>query len=44
MLNLARTSDTDVFKEILVKLQKRVTEEAVTLLIKVKVHREGTAL
>jgi len=44
MLNLVRTSDTDVFKEIVVKLLKRVNEEEVTLLIKVKVHREGTVL
>ncbi len=40
MLNLARTSDADVFKEIVVKLLRKVPEEAVTLLIKVKVHKE----
>ena len=39
-LNLARSSDGDVLKVIIIKLQKRVKAGAATLLlIKVKVHR-----
>jgi len=33
---LARTPDADVLKEIVIKLQKRVTVRAATLLVKVK--------
>ena len=38
-LNLFRLSDTDVFKVIVLKLQKRVEAWTITLLIKVKDHR-----
>jgi ribonuclease HI len=38
-LNLSRSSDVDVLKVIVLKLQKRVEVGATTLLIKVKVHR-----
>jgi len=38
-LNLSKTLDTDVLREIVIKLRKRVLVGAVTLLIKVKAHR-----
>ena len=38
-LNLSKSSDTDVLRLILLKLQRRVEAWATTLLIKVKVHR-----
>ena len=38
-LNLVRSSDGDVLKAIIIKLQKRVKAGVTTLLIKVKVHR-----
>ena len=38
-LNLSKSSDVDVLKAIILKLQKRVKVGATTLLIKVKVHR-----
>ena len=38
-LNLSKSPDTDVLKDIVLKLQKRVEEETVTLLIKGKTHR-----
>jgi ribonuclease HI len=38
-LNLSKSSDTDVFKKIILKLQKRVQEGVVTSLVKVKDHR-----
>ena len=38
-MNLSKSSDTDVLKDIVLKLQKRVEEGATTLLIKVKTHR-----
>lgn len=38
-LSLARTTDADVLKEIVLKLHKRVTAGAATLLVKVKSHR-----
>ncbi len=38
-LNLSRSSDADVLKVIILKLQKRVEAGAITLLIKVKDHR-----
>jgi hypothetical protein len=38
-LNLSRSSDADVLKSIVLKLQKRVEAGATTLLIKVKDHR-----
>jgi hypothetical protein len=41
-LNLSKSSDTDVFKKIILKLQKRVQEGVVTSLVKVKDHRQGT--
>ncbi len=41
-LNLATTPDADVLKSIVIKLQKRVTSGAATLLVKVKPHRGYT--
>ena len=38
-MNLSRSSDADVLKVIILKLQKRVEAGAITLLIKVKDHR-----
>jgi ribonuclease HI len=38
-LNLTKTPDADILKEIVIKLQKRVEAGAATLLIKVKAHR-----
>jgi hypothetical protein len=38
-LNLSRSPDADVLKDIVLKLQKRVEAGATTLVIKVKVHR-----
>ena len=38
-LNLSRSTDADVLKAIVLKLQKRVEAGATTLLIKVKDHR-----
>jgi ribonuclease HI len=38
-LNLSKSPDTDVLKKNILKLQKRVQVGAVTLLVKVKVHR-----
>ncbi len=38
-LSLAKTTDADVLKAIIVKLQQRVKAKAETLLIKVKAHR-----
>ena len=38
-LNLSKSSDADVLKVIVLKIQKRVEAGATTLLIKVKVHR-----
>ncbi len=38
-LNLSRSSDADVLKDIILKIQKRVEAGATTLLIKVKAHR-----
>jgi hypothetical protein len=38
-LNLSKSSDTDVLKKIILKLQKRVQARAATLLVKVKAHR-----
>jgi hypothetical protein len=38
-LSLTKTSDPDVFRDIIVKLQQRVKAKAATLLIKVKEHR-----
>ncbi len=35
----AKTSDTDILRVIIVKLQQRVKAKAATLLIKVKTHR-----
>ncbi len=37
-LSLAKTSDADILRAILVKLQQRVKAKAATLLIKVKAH------
>ena len=39
-VNLSESPDTDVLKDIVLKLQKRVEVGASTLQIKVKVHRE----
>ena len=41
-LNLARTPDADDLKSIVIKVQKRVTSGAATLLVKVKPHRGYT--
>jgi ribonuclease HI len=38
-LNLSKSPDADVLKEIIIKLQKRVQTGAATLLFKVKAHR-----
>ena len=38
-LSLAKTTDADVLKTIIVKLQQRVKAKVATLLIKVKAHR-----
>jgi hypothetical protein len=38
-LSLAKTADTDVLRDIIVKLQQRVKAKGSTLLIKVKTHR-----
>ena len=38
-LSLSRSPDGDVFKDIIIKLQKRVKTGTATLLIKVKAHR-----
>jgi len=38
-LNLTKTTDADVLKVIVIKLQKKVKAGAATLLIKVKAHR-----
>ena len=38
-LNLSKSTDVDVLKRIIIKLQKRVQAGAVTLLVKVKDHR-----
>ena len=38
-MNLSRSTDADVLKDIILKLQKRVEAGATTLLIKVKAHR-----
>jgi hypothetical protein len=38
-LNLTKSSDADVLKKIIIKLQKRVLAGAATLLVKVKDHR-----
>ena len=38
-LNLSKSPDADILKDIILKLQKRVEAGVVTLLIKVKVHR-----
>ncbi len=38
-LNLSMSTDTDILKDIILKLQKRVEAGAVTLSIKVKDHR-----
>ena len=38
-LNLSRSTDADVLKTIILKLQKRVEAGSTTLLIKVKDHR-----
>ena len=38
-LNLSKSTDVDVLKKIIIKLQKRVQAGAVTLLVKVKDHR-----
>ena len=38
-LNLSKSPDTDVLKEIIIKLKKRVQSGAATLLMKVKTHR-----
>ena len=38
-LNLDKTADADVLKDIVIKLQKRVKAGMATLLIKVKAHR-----
>ena len=38
-MNLSRSSDADVLKTIILKLEQRVEAGATTLLIKVKVHR-----
>ncbi len=38
-LSLAKTADADVLRAIVVKLQKRVTVKAATLLFQVKAHR-----
>ena len=38
-LSLVKTTDADVLRVIIVKLQQRVKARAVTLLIKVKTHR-----
>ena len=38
-MSLSKSSDTDVLKVIVLKLQKRVEVGATTLLIKVKDHR-----
>ena len=38
-LNLSRSPDADVLKDIILKLQKRVEAGATTLLIKVKDYR-----
>ena len=40
-LNLSKSSDTDILKVIVLKLQRRVEAGATTLLIKVKDHRGG---
>jgi ribonuclease HI len=37
-LSLAKETDTDILRVIVIKLQKRVQEKTATLLIKVKVH------
>jgi ribonuclease HI len=38
-LNLSKSQDADILKDIILKLQKRVEAGAETLLIKVKTHR-----
>ena len=38
-INLSQSPDVDVLKKIIIKLEKRVQTGAVTLLVKVKVHR-----
>jgi ribonuclease HI len=38
-VNLSKSPDGDVLKDIIIKLQKRVEAGATTLLIKVKAHR-----
>jgi hypothetical protein len=38
-LNLSKSPDADVLKEIIIKLQKRVLAGAATFLVKVKTHR-----
>jgi ribonuclease HI len=38
-LNLSRSTDTDVLKDIILKLEQRVPVGTTTLMIKVKVHR-----
>ena len=38
-LNLSKSTDADVLKKIIIKLQKRVLAGSATLLVKVKVHR-----
>ncbi len=38
-LNLSKSPDSDILKDIILKLQKRVEAGAATLLIKVKTHR-----
>ena len=37
-LSLAKETDTDILRVIVINLQKRVQEKTATLLIKVKVH------
>jgi hypothetical protein len=38
-LSLEKTTDVDILRDIVIKLQQRVKAKSVTLLIKVKEHR-----